>query len=340
MDHIAGADLHKRVTQLALLREGRPPSQARFANDRAIVEGALTRLPAGTTIAVESTASWWWFVDTARRLGHHVVLSHPKLTKAIATARLKSDKVDAVMLARLLKADLLPMVWIPGERDRHIREWLAHRGRVVRTRTAVINELHVLYGKRNLEVPRYLWHRAQPVPWRPEELGGYGARIVQENAALLKTLNEQIRGLDQELKGLAQHDPQARRLMTHPGVGAQTAVAVSAWIGDIHRFASAKHLVSYFGLAPRVRQSADTERHGHISKEGNRMVRTLLLQAAITAVRHSGGPVRRHYLGVLKRRGKKIARIAATNKLLGVLFQMLKQGLTYEELHQRGGSAQ
>src|SRR5262249_9658975 len=84
----------------------------------------------------------------------------------------------------------------------------------------------------------------------------------------------------------------------------------------------------------------DTERHGHISKEGNRMVRTLLLQAAITAVRHSGGPVRRHYLGVLKRRGKKIARIAATNKLLGVLFQMLKQGLTYEELHQRGGGAQ
>jgi len=142
MDHIAGADLHKRVTQLGLLREGRPPSQARFANDRAIVEGTLTRLPAGTTITVESTASWWWFVDTAGRPGHQVVLSHPKLTKAIATARLKSDKVDAVMLARLLKADLLPMVWIPGERDRHIRQLLAHRRRVVRTRTAVINELH------------------------------------------------------------------------------------------------------------------------------------------------------------------------------------------------------
>src|SRR5215467_10091351 len=307
MEHVAGADVPKRVTQLALLRDGQPPSQARFANDRAAVERALTRLPASTTIAA---------------------------------ARLKSDTGDAVMLARLLKADLLPMVWIPAERERHIRELLAHRGRVVRTRTAVINELHALYSKRNLEVPRYLWHRQAPEPWQPEALGGYGPRIVQENAALLKTLNEQIRGLDQELKGLAQHDPQARRLMTHPGVGAQTAVAVSAWIGDIHRFASAKHLVSYFGLAPRVRQSADTERHGHISKEGNRMVRALLVQATLSAMRHTGGPVRRQYLGVVKRRGKQIARIAATAKLLGVLYQMMKQGLTYEELHQRGGSAQ
>ena len=82
--------------------------------------GALIRLPAGTTIAVESTGSWWWFVDTARRLGHRIVLSHLKLTKAIAAARMQSDKVDAVMLARLLKADLLPMVWIPAERERHM----------------------------------------------------------------------------------------------------------------------------------------------------------------------------------------------------------------------------
>src|SRR5215467_998 len=232
------------------------------------------------------------------------------------------------------------MVWIPAARERHIRELLAHRGRVVRTRTAVINERHALSSKRNLEVPRYLWHRQAPEPWQPEALGGDGPQIVHEHVALLKALHEQIRGLDQALKALAQEDPEARRLMTHPGVGAITAVAVRAWVGDIRRVASAKPLVSDCGLAPRVRQSADMERHGHISKEGNRMVRTLLLQAAITAVRHSGGPVRRHDLGVLKRRGKKIARIAATNTLLGVLFQMLKQGLTYEELHQRGGSAQ
>src|SRR4030095_14899574 len=101
----AGADLHKRVTQLAVLRDGQPPSQFRFSNDPKTVDGVLNKLPRGTKIAVEATGSWWWFVEKARELGHEVSLSHPKQTKAIAHARLKSDKVDAVMLARLLKAD-------------------------------------------------------------------------------------------------------------------------------------------------------------------------------------------------------------------------------------------
>jgi len=114
MEHVAGADLHKRVTQLALLRDGQPPSQARFANDRASVERALTRLPAGTTIAVESTGSWWWFVDTARPLGHRIVHSHPKLTKAIAAARLKSDTGDAVMLGQAAEGGSAPHGLDPG----------------------------------------------------------------------------------------------------------------------------------------------------------------------------------------------------------------------------------
>ena len=95
--------------------------------------------------------------------GHEVSLSHPKQTKAIAHARLKSDKVDAVMLARLLKADFLPTVWIPGEKERYVRELLAHRSRLGRTRTAVINELHAVYAKRNIEVRGMIWHRIRPV---------------------------------------------------------------------------------------------------------------------------------------------------------------------------------
>ena len=110
MESFAGADLHKRVTQLAVLRDGQPPSQFRFPNDPNTVHGVLKKLPRGTKIAVEATGSWWWFVEKARELGHEVSLSHPKQTKAIAHARLKSDKVDAVMLARVLKADFLPTV--------------------------------------------------------------------------------------------------------------------------------------------------------------------------------------------------------------------------------------
>ncbi len=216
-----------------------------------------------------------------KRIGHEVSLSHPKQTKAIAHARLKSDKVDAVMLARLLKADFLPTVWIPGERERYVRELLAHRARLGRTRTAVINELHAVYAKRNIEVRGMIWHRIRPVAWRAEELSGYGPRIVSENAELLKLINQQIQNLDKELAKAGQEDPQAKRLMTIPGVGVATAVAVSCWIGDIRRFPNAKKLVSYFGIAPKVRQSANKETHGHISKEGSGMVRWLILQAAL-----------------------------------------------------------
>jgi len=121
MENFAGADLHKKVTQLGLLRKGKPPSQFRFSNDPHTVEKVLSRLPSGTKIAVEATSTWWWFVEKVRELGHEVYLSHPKQTKAIASARLKSDKVDALMPARLLKADLLPMVWIPPWGKRAIR---------------------------------------------------------------------------------------------------------------------------------------------------------------------------------------------------------------------------
>ena len=107
MEHFAGAELRKKVTQLGLLRKGKPPSQYLFSNDRHTVEKVLGRLTSGNKIVVEATSTWWWFVEKSRELGHEVYLSHPKQTKAIASARLKSDKVNALMLARLLKTDLL-----------------------------------------------------------------------------------------------------------------------------------------------------------------------------------------------------------------------------------------
>ena len=244
------------------------------------------------------------------------------------------------MLVRLLKADFLPTVWIPGERERYVRELLAHRAKLGRTRTAVINELHAVYAKRNVEVPGMIWHRIRPVPWRAEELSGYAPRMVSENAELLKLINQQIQNLDKELAKAGQEDPQANRLMTIPGVGVATAVAVSCWIGDIRRFPSAKKLVSYFGMAPKVRQSANRETHGHISKEGSGMVRWLILQAALVGIRMSKGPARGHYIGVSRRRGKKIARIAVARKLLGTIYHMMKEEIDYEEFLRRGSNAQ
>jgi len=337
MESFVGIDLHKYVSQLAVLRESKSPSQLRFANDVVTVEQVLKKLPEGSKIALEAMGSWWWLVELAQKTGHEVFLSHPKQTKAIASARLKSDKVDALMLAKLLKADLLPTVWIPPANQRHIRELLTHRARLVRQRTAVINELRAVYAKRNID-PEARLQRVRPIVSGAEDLSGYGPRIVEEDLKLLEFINRQIGGLDKELIKIALEDTQAKRLMTIPGVGPVSAVAISCWIGEISRFSNAKKLASYFGLAPRVRQSGDTERHGHITKEGNRMVRMLLIQAALVHTRRGKGPSRKHYLGVLKRRGKQIARVAVANKLIGAIFHMMKEGIDYPDFIRRSGA--
>src|SRR5207249_6612058 len=190
MENFVGVDLHKKVSQLATLREPKPASQVRFPNHTVTVEKVLKKLPQGSKIALEATGSWWWFVDLAQRTGHEVVMWHPKQTKAIASARLKSDKVDALMLARLLRADLLPTVWIPGEKERQIRELLTHRARVVRQRTAIINELQALYAKRNIDF-EMIAKRARAVVAGAQDLSGYGPSIVERDVELLRVLNEQ-----------------------------------------------------------------------------------------------------------------------------------------------------
>jgi transposase len=205
---------------------------------------------------------------------------------------------------------------------------------VVRQRTAVINELRAVYAKRNID-PAAKLQRARPIVSGAEDLSGYGPRIVEEDLKLLEFINRQIGGLDKELIKIALEDAQAKRLMTIVGVG---AVAIRCWIGEIARFCNAKKLASYFGLAPRVRQSGDTERHGHITKEGNRMVRMLLIQAALVHTRRGKGPSRKHYLGVVKRRGKQIARVAVANKLIGAIFHMMKEGIDYPDFLRRSGA--
>jgi transposase len=337
MKQFVGIDLHKDVSQMAVLRESKSASQLRLANDVVTVERVLKKLPKGSKIALEAMGSWWWMVDLAQKTGHEVFLSHPKQTKAIASARLKSDKVDALMLAKLLKADLLPTVWIPPENQRHLRELLSHRARLVRQRTAVINELRAVYAKRNID-PQAKLGRVRPSVAGAEDLSGYGPRIVGEDVELLGFINRQIGGLDKELTKIALEDAQSKRLMTIPGVGPVSAVAVSCWIGEIARFSNAKKLASYFGLAPRVRQSAETERHGHITKEGNRMVRWLVIQAALVHTRRGKAPSRKHYLGVLRRRGKQIARVAVANKILGAIFHMMKEQIDYHEFLRRSGA--
>lgn len=337
MVHV-GVDLHKRVSQIAVLSPNGEVTQHRLENDRLRVQQFFAQVPAPARVAIEASGTWWWLVDLLEQLGHQPVLSHPKQTRAIAAARLKNDRVDAERLVQLLRGDLLPTVWIPPTAVREARELIRHRVSLVRERTGVTNRLLALLARRNLQpilsqswstVPGQRELKALPLPPIP-------STIRADGLALRRLLDEQIRRLDKELIARWGDDVRVRRLVTIPGIGPFIAILVVLELADISRFPSAKHMASYIGLTPRVRASADRVRMGHISKEGNRLLRWALVLAATQAARRPG-PLRTWYRLVARRKGKKVARVALARRLAEICYQVWKEETDFLAVLRRGG---
>jgi transposase len=336
MVHV-GVDLHKRMSQITVLTEDGELLQRRLANDAARVEQFFGQLPPQTPVAIEASGTWWWLVDLLEGLGHRPVLSNPKQTKAIAAARLKNDRVDADRLALLLRGELLPTVWIPPAALREARELVRHRVSLVWLRGQVRNRLLALLARRNLQPTSgksWLTARGQR-ELQALPLGAIPSLIRADCRALLPLLDDQIRRLDAELVRRWGDDPCVQRLTTIPGIGPFIAIVLALELGDIHRFPSSKHLASYIGLTPRVRASADRIRTGHISKEGNRLVRWVLVLAATQAARRPG-PLRAWFHAVKRRKGAKIARVALARRLAEIVFHVWKDNCDYFAVLRRG----
>ncbi len=325
-----GVDLHKHMSQIAVLAASGELTQHRLDNDPEKMADFFGQIPAPAAVAIEASGTWWWFADLLERLGHQPVLSHPKQTKAIAAAKLKNDRVDAERLALLLRADLLPRVWIPPATLREARELLRHRISLVWLRTRAKNALQSLVARRNLS-PRSAksWMSASgqrelaALPLAPQP-----GTVRQQYFALLDLFNQQIRAVDKMLMEHWQQDPRVRRLTTIPGIGFFIATLLVLELGDVHRFPSAKHVASYAGLTPRVRASGTQLRTGHISKEGNRLIRWALVMAATQAARRPG-PLRVWFRAMQRRRGTKIARVALARRLSEIVYQVWKTETDY-----------
>jgi transposase len=329
MVHV-GVDLDKRSSQIAVLTEDGEIAQQRLPNDPARLGKFFAQLPAQTPVAIEASGTWWWLVDLLEQLGHRPILSNPKQTKAIAAARLKNDRVDAERLALLLRGDLLPTVWIPPAPLREARELIRHRIQLVWLRGVIRNRLHAMLARRNLQPTSgksWLTQRGQRELQRLA-LTETPSRIREDCATLLPTLDTQIRRLDVDLVARWGRDPRVQRLTTIPGIGPFIAIVLVLELGDIQRFTHAKQVASYVGLTPRVRASAGRVRAGHISKEGNRLLRWVLVLAATQAIRRPG-PLRTWFHAVKKRRGKKVARVALARRLAEIVFHVWKQECDY-----------
>ena len=324
MDVYVGMDVHRKRSQIAIVdAAGDQLRNRNLANDPAQLVPILGTLPPGTPVAFEAAYGWGWLVDLLEELELEPHLVHPSRCKAIASARLKNDKVDAATLAQLLRADLLPEAWIAPQQVRDLRALLRHRASLVRLSTSLKNRVHAVLADRGIREVRILWTRPGRAWLTGLELPATPRAIIQDCCELLDALATPIGRLEREIAALAKPDPRVQALMTLPGVGRLTAMTVVAEIGDIGRFPTARKLCAWAGLTPQVRNSDRTVHHGHITKQGSPWVRGILQEAAQTAKRHpmfAGA-----YAQLAHRRGNHIATVAIARRLLARSFHILTQ---------------
>jgi transposase len=322
MSVYVGIDVHRKRSQVAIVAEdGKVQLNRNVVNGAEPVLKLIGGLPAGTPVAFEAAFGWGWLVQLLEDYGFDPHMVHPLRCKAIASARLKNDKVDAAILAQLLRADLLPEAWIAPPQVRQLRALLRHRASLVRVGTQARNRIHAVVADFGYDRTGTYW-TGPGRGWLAElDLPPVSRQIVTDCLAIIDALEVTIDGLDIQVRALAKADPRVKTLTALPGVGQFTALAMLAEIGDITRFASARKLASWAGLTPTVRGSDLTVRHGHISKQGSAWLRWVLNQAAQTAKRSPEFSAT--YAAIAKRRGKKIATIAISRKLLTRAYHLL-----------------
>ncbi len=324
MSVYVGIDVHRKRSQVAVVAEdGKVQLNKNVVNGSEPMLRLIGDLPSGTPVAFEAAFGWGWLADLLEDYGFEAHLVHPLRCKAIASARLKNDKVDAAILAQLLRADLLPEAWIAPGNVRQLRAVLRHRISLVRLGTQLRNRIHAVAADHGYDRSASYW-TGPGRGWLAElELPAASREIITDCLAVIDALTVLIDRLDGELHAHAKADPRVKVLRTLPGVGEFTAMVMVAEIGDITRFPSARKLASWAGLTPTVRGSDLKVRHGHISKQGSVRLRWALNQAAQTAKRSPDFAA--SYAAIARRRGKKIATIAIARKLLTRAWHLLAE---------------
>jgi transposase len=255
-----------------------------------------------------------------------VVVAHPAKVKLIAEARVKTDKVDVLTLAKLLRADMLPEVWVPPMHVRDLRALLSHRRRLIALQTTAKNRLQSVLHRLNLKPPGGdLFACKQREWWKMLELSTTERLRVEQDLATLDHIVPQIEELDAELRRLSTSEQWAEQvpyLLQLPGIGLLTAMTVLSAIGDITRFGAAKKLVGYAGLGAGVHDSGKTHRDKGITKQGRRDLRYVLVEAARVAVQ-THAYWKHEFARLAKRIGEHKAVVAIARKLLIVIWHAL-----------------
>jgi transposase len=324
--HSVGIDLHRKRSHIAVIdEEGEQLLSRRIVNDPQTFLSLLEDL-GECRVALEATYGWEWLADVLQDAGYELHLAHPMRTKAIASARVKTDAVDARTLAHLLRTDLLPEAYIAPRELRDLRDLLRHRVALTRMRSALKNRVSAVLAKHGIQRPYSdLFGPAGTRFLAEVQLREGPRRRLDSTLALIADFTREIDATSGEIDARAHEDPYVPVLCQIRGVGRYIAMLVIAEVGDITRFATARRLCSWAGLTPTVRSSDGKARLGHISGQGSPPLRWALVEAAQHAA-GGGGPLRESYEQIAKRRGKQIAKVAVARQILTLCFYGLRDG--------------
>jgi transposase len=326
-----GLDVHKRTAHAcALDGAGRKVFAGDVACTREDLQAFARRhLLKDDRVVLEATTNTWAVVGVLKPFVASVTVSNPLRTRAIAEAKVKTDKVDAEVLAQLLRCDFLPTVWEPDEPTRRLRKLTTLRASLVGDRTRVKNRVRCVLAQLLVEPPVAWLFGDKGLEWlKGVDLPADERAVVECQLRLLEGIEGQLADLDKRLQKLAYAEDKARLLMTLPGVSHGTALALLAALGDVSRFRDGDHAASYLGLAPSTRQSADRCYHGPITKAGNSHARWMLTQGVQHLATHPG-PLGVFFRRIAKRKNRNVAVVATARKVVTIAYLMLKNNEPY-----------
>jgi transposase len=338
---IIGSDYHPAFQQIAFVDTETGELQERRLQHREEAEKFYRELAtqgARVRVGMEASGHARWFEGLMSDLGFELWIGDAAEIRTKRVRKQKTDRQDAQLLLQLLLENRFPQVWVPSGENRDLRQLLWHRHRMVQARTRIMNQLQAVALNEGLRCKKRLWRDAGRAQLESFRLAPWASRRRHDLLELLDRLTPSIAELTQAIEQEAEKCPEAQRLRTHPGVGALTALAFVLIIGNTERFQCGKQVASYLGLVPLEDSSGQRRRLGHITKQGNSLLRFLLVEAAQVTVR-SDQEWRNRYFHLVLRRGRKIAKVAMARRLAVRLYWMWRKEWDFGQWNKFGSHA-
>ena len=329
---IIGCDFHPGFQQVAIFDNQTGEYKEKRLRHREEAEEFYRGLGGGAVrVGMEACGHYPWFERLLEGLGFELWLGDASKIRAAEVRKQKTDRRDAAHLLRLLIEDRFPKIWVPSLEERDVRQLLMHRHKQVQARTRIKNQLHALALSQGVQRKRKLWTQAGRAELEQLQLLPYAAARRQHLLQALDGLEQELAQLNERVAAEVGQRPAAVKLMTHPGVGPVTALAMVLTLGPAERFPSPRQVASYCGLIPSEYSSGGGQRLGHISKQGSPFLRFLLVEAGQSAARYDA-QLSRFYRRLAVRKHRGLAKVAVARKLATRLYLMLREDWTYAQL--------